>query len=626
METIFCPQCGAEATSDDFACPQCESILNEAALEAEPISVVEALLSRSARKARRPAAPPPEPEPKPVARPAASLPPSLLVPRPAVSLPPSLLVPRLKGGITLTQTPLPPLEAELVSYIDGRATVAEIAGRAKLSIIEVMVTLQAETLVGSVELVPRPPPGPGQDPATLIEQGKANGRSPRQAPGATPSGPTRAPPRAELARRPEAIPTDANRSPPRAESSPRSGATPSGATRAPPRAESAPRSEATPSGATRAPPRAESAPRSEATPSGATRSPPRSESSPRSEATPSGATRAQPSPRSEAAPSGATRAPPRAESSPRPGATPSGATPAPPLPRGLRLTAPSFEELREGRGHRLAEANVGSQAPALSSRVDAFAVTQPEIRRAPMPDPLAVAPEEPPLGRPFLSYADDSDPSLVAVAAPSADARSSVQSPGEEELFQASASLSAEGRIVSAPPDTDATPVRTTPPRLPPRPVVVEDRVRPPLPRASAPSWQEEPQPELGGRNLDLAIPDDAAPLELAREVRGKGHGPDGAPFSDTRWTDSVLEEANALEREGDVAGAVQVLEQAIATAPKPAALYNRLGLVMVKRSNLVQAAVLLQKAIALEPSNSVFRRNAEKIARLSAGAGRRDR
>ncbi|MDQ3264992.1 MAG: tetratricopeptide repeat protein, partial [Myxococcota bacterium] len=295
--------------------------------------------------------------------------------------------------------------------------------------------------------------------------------------------------------------------------------------------------------------------------------------------------------------------------------------PAPPLPRGLRLTAPTFEELRDGRGHRLAEANVGSPAP--TSRVDAFAVTQPEIRRPPMPDPLSTRPEESaPLGRPFLSYADDSDPSLVAVPAPSTDARSSVQSPGEEEFFQASASLSSEGRIVSAPPDTDATPVRTTPPRLPPRPVVVEDRVRPPSPRAPAPSWHEEPQPELGGRNLELSIPEDAPPLELAREVRGRGPGPGGVPFSDTRWTDSVLEEANALEREGDVAGAVQVLERAIATAPKPAALYNRLGLVMVKRSNLVQAAALLQKAIALEPSNSVFRRNAEKIARLSDGPG----
>jgi len=495
METIFCPACGAEATSDDFACPSCESILNEAALEAEPISVVEALLSRSARKSKRPppAAPAPRPEPEPAPAKKSESRPAV---RPPVAppLPPALMVPRLRGGIALTQDPLPPLEAELVSYIDGRATVAEIAARAKLSIIEVMVTLQAETLAGSVELTASAPPRT-QEPATLVEKGSGTSH---------PAPPLPAPARAASA----------------------------------------------------------------------------------------------------------------------------------PLPKGLRLTAPSQQELRDGKSHRHVDPNIGSRERAVPERVDAFAVTQPEYRRSPVkPQPEEEAPL---LGKPFLSYADDSDPSLSQIQAPERDARSSVQLSPEEDSFQARASLNADGQIVDAPPDTDATPIRTTPPRLALPPVVVKERVRAPPPADDDLAGALPPVPparsrreggpvsagtNLGGRELELSLPEGSAPLELAREVRNRKAGV-GQAYSDNRQTDSVLEQANALEREGDVAGAVELLEQAISTAPKPAALYNRLGLVMVKRADLPQAAALLRKAIALEPTNSIFRRNAEKIAELSAAEG----
>src|SRR5687767_51439 len=120
MEQILCPQCGAQATSDDFVCPNCELILNEAAAEAEPVSVVQALLS--------PTNSPSDTNLRP------------LVPagmqgatvRMTVVMD-EFTVPRLLVGVDLALKPLHPFEAYVASYVDGSLSVPEIAAQAEIA-------------------------------------------------------------------------------------------------------------------------------------------------------------------------------------------------------------------------------------------------------------------------------------------------------------------------------------------------------------------------------------------------------------------------------------------------------------------------------------------------------------
>jgi Flp pilus assembly protein TadD len=80
------------------------------------------------------------------------------------------------------------------------------------------------------------------------------------------------------------------------------------------------------------------------------------------------------------------------------------------------------------------------------------------------------------------------------------------------------------------------------------------------------------------------------------------------------------LQKAIELERSGDYAGAIRVLELAIARSDDPAPLYNRLAIAVVKeRRDLSAAEELLQKALALDPDNEVYRQNLMKVLSMSA-------
>jgi hypothetical protein len=65
-----------------------------------------------------------------------------------------------------------------------------------------------------------------------------------------------------------------------------------------------------------------------------------------------------------------------------------------------------------------------------------------------------------------------------------------------------------------------------------------------------------------------------------------------------------------------------------VAKSKKPAALYNRLGIVLLKqRRDYRRAEEYLHKAAALEPENAVYQQNYVKVLQLSATAsGPRDR
>ncbi|HZN93867.1 MAG TPA: tetratricopeptide repeat protein, partial [Myxococcales bacterium] len=83
---------------------------------------------------------------------------------------------------------------------------------------------------------------------------------------------------------------------------------------------------------------------------------------------------------------------------------------------------------------------------------------------------------------------------------------------------------------------------------------------------------------------------------------------------------ESVLERAISLERRGEVDGAIHVLKRAITQVKEPAALCNKLALILVnQRRDFHQAEELLNKAIELEPDNAVYQQNLFKVVGLAA-------
>ena len=81
-----------------------------------------------------------------------------------------------------------------------------------------------------------------------------------------------------------------------------------------------------------------------------------------------------------------------------------------------------------------------------------------------------------------------------------------------------------------------------------------------------------------------------------------------------------MLERAITLERRGEVDGAIHILKRAITQVKEPAALYNKLALILVnQRKDFRQAEELLNKAIALDPNKPVYQQNLFKIVGMAA-------
>jgi len=149
------------------------------------------------------------------------------------------------------------------------------------------------------------------------------------------------------------------------------------------------------------------------------------------------------------------------------------------------------------------------------------------------------------------------------------------------------ADFSAPRPALSRPPPV-VTPARTTlPPRATPAPP-------PPLPsNRPPPAASSRPKPS------QLQAPSQQAAVPKA---------------------ESVLERAISLERRGEVDGAIHVLKRAIAQVKEPAALCNKLALILVnQRRDFHQAEELLNKAIELEPDNAVYQQNLFKVVGLAA-------
>lgn len=83
-----------------------------------------------------------------------------------------------------------------------------------------------------------------------------------------------------------------------------------------------------------------------------------------------------------------------------------------------------------------------------------------------------------------------------------------------------------------------------------------------------------------------------------------------------------VLQRVIQLEKSGDLAGAVRLLEDSISLLPEPQKLYNRLALILLNQhKDLANAQRLLERAITLEPTNAVFQQNLVKVLLLKARA-----
>lgn len=81
---------------------------------------------------------------------------------------------------------------------------------------------------------------------------------------------------------------------------------------------------------------------------------------------------------------------------------------------------------------------------------------------------------------------------------------------------------------------------------------------------------------------------------------------------------DPTLSKALAMEKRGDINGAIRMLREGIERASHPAPLYNRLAVLILNRQrDPKHAEELLYKAIALEPENPVYRQNLLKVLAL---------
>ncbi|MFP2899812.1 hypothetical protein [Corallococcus sp. 4LFB] len=85
---------------------------------------------------------------------------------------------------------------------------------------------------------------------------------------------------------------------------------------------------------------------------------------------------------------------------------------------------------------------------------------------------------------------------------------------------------------------------------------------------------------------------------------------------------EEVLQRVVRLEQAGKLAEALDLLERSIGLLPKPAPLYNRMGMILLNHQrDYERASAFFQKASDLEPENSVYTMNLYSVLALTAEA-----
>ncbi len=136
---------------------------------------------------------------------------------------------------------------------------------------------------------------------------------------------------------------------------------------------------------------------------------------------------------------------------------------------------------------------------------------------------------------------------------------------------------------------------------------------RPPAPAPQAPGGdpiQVQAKAATGRIPRAAVVPAPSAPQAPAKA--GTAEGPE-------QGAEASLQEAIALEKRGNLRGAIHALARAIEHSSQPAPLYNRLALVVIKeRRDFAMAESLLKKAVGLDPSKEVYAKNLQFAARLA--------
>jgi type IV pilus assembly protein PilB len=85
---------------------------------------------------------------------------------------------------------------------------------------------------------------------------------------------------------------------------------------------------------------------------------------------------------------------------------------------------------------------------------------------------------------------------------------------------------------------------------------------------------------------------------------------------------EEVLQRVVRLEQAGKMAEALDLLERSIGLLPKPAPLYNRMGVILLNHQrDYTRATAFFQMASDLEPENSVYTMNLYSVLALTAEA-----
>ncbi|WP_224370662.1 GspE/PulE/PilB domain-containing protein [Hyalangium versicolor] len=139
------------------------------------------------------------------------------------------------------------------------------------------------------------------------------------------------------------------------------------------------------------------------------------------------------------------------------------------------------------------------------------------------------------------------------------------------------------------------------------------------------------PAPEKGSAPAPAPAP---AQAKKAAPARAQGQPPPPAkeerqPAAEPRPADrnedvtqGVLQLVVLLERSGKIDEAVEVLDRGISQLPKPAPLYNRLGMILLnQRRDYAKAMELFQKAADLDPDNTTYMMNLYTVLSLKADA-----
>lgn len=566
MADIQCPECGTEADEDDFACSNCQLILNAMSATGsysltQP-SIVRALLSPTEFTGVRPIPKPPPPE---------QIHEQITV-RGAVLMD-EHTVPKLTAGLDVALQPLLPFEAQVASFLDGRTSVPEVARLAHLSAVETHAILTSLLQRRVIELHRRDP-----------EAAKKAKRS-------EPAPESNEPAEQESTSAPSAKRRSTTASLPAAAAESRNGAD---AQRAdgPNAAPGARRSTGTSIPAVGA----ESRTGAEAR---------RADAANASPAARRTTTTSMPATAGEARNGAKAKGVDGANANG--GARRSTATsmPAP------RSPSPGIASGERGDVTAASRRNTTSTLPAASAGAGEAdgdkAAAPPPMKRRTTTSSIPAAGIDASAGsgdkrRPTSS-------SIPAVSAPPPLKRTPTQNAAPQ----------------IAPPPLKRTSTQNVPaqaaPAAPPRTTTQGmQRVAPPSLGDVLAEVPTPTKPHLALQPAPAALPDEAADSHRPA-ARSAGNMARSTALVDPDA--NVLEKAIALEREGDVGRAIDTLKRAIAKAKEPAPIYNKLALILLdQRKDYRQAEELLAQAVDLDPSNPVYQQNLHQVQDLIAQQG----